>query len=384
MDKNIARPIPLIHRKMIPQLSMELRKGNLPFALTDEEKLFTPDDWAWQFLRLNQHYVKDYAKARALGLLRNKNDRRLCDADGGLDSPYKGRPGVTYRNVIEHEKHCRTRYGLSTWLNPDNKCLPSLDRECSWFFPLGLVTFGNRILLQSVIKGVFRYYDGSHTQAASEHSSAVRFTVKIDRPVSAQLRTIEYLAKRHRQVLKENQRLIVRPEEAIVDFLTRRPIKLTRPAHPGCRTVEVEIDTCGPLQKQLEHFRRALPSFMDQLPTKSKLAERFGLPVKAKKQYQTSRDNPAVVLSDGNTYKRMIILRQLSEMGLTLTEIVELVRGYAGVTRPSEDPELNYYEQFHERVQLDRGDAKIFVNKAYRWFVYAEYPLVQDKRADGP
>jgi len=381
---------------MVDQLSMKIQIGGQPFALTDDEALFRPDDWAWQFLRLNRHYVKDYAKAKSLGLIRRKSDRHFCDADGGCESSYPRRPDVTYQDIIENEKYCRTQYGLSTWLNPKNTVLPKFSEEkdetCSWFFPLRIVTTSNLTLSKSLVKGIFGYFerpphltksehasrsswgdteDEEPCSAVSKQSSVVRFTVRIDRPVFSQMSTIEHLATRYRDILKKTPKQVVRPATDIDKFLSSKRIKLTYPGRAGCRTVGIEIDIFGPLQKQMEHYQVALATFLNDRLDNSSTTNRFSLPGRVEKQFRTSRNGPAVILTDGNTYKQKIIVRQLSNMGLTSSEIVDLIRWHADLRRPVADPQLEHYDKFQDRINESLVDAKNFVNGAYRWFVYA-------------
>jgi len=63
------------------KLTMHIQGSGEPFSLTNAEQAFSPDDWAWQFLRLSTEYRNDYAKARDAGLLRNSRVRSLYPTD---------------------------------------------------------------------------------------------------------------------------------------------------------------------------------------------------------------------------------------------------------------------------------------------------------------
>lgn len=103
-------------------------KSNNPFALTDCEKQFTCDDWAWQFLKLSPRYKLSFLAA--------------CEETGGPRRPAPG-PGLS-RSIKDPAsvsiagggyRECAKEFGLAAFLDPKHKTLPALTDQRSWFFP---------------------------------------------------------------------------------------------------------------------------------------------------------------------------------------------------------------------------------------------------------
>jgi hypothetical protein len=102
-----------------------------PFALTDADKEFSCDDWAWQFLRLNSRYQEAFSAA--------------CDEAGGPRGPSPGpapsrffvdRHSVSLADGKISSRECANEFSLAAFLDPAHKTLPPLKEEFSWFFPL--------------------------------------------------------------------------------------------------------------------------------------------------------------------------------------------------------------------------------------------------------
>jgi len=100
--------------------------GTNPFMLTDSEKQFISDDWAWQFLRLNAKYQEAFSAARdnpsmprrlGLGVRRS-----LSDPDN-------------VSLARDPARECGNKFGLAAFLDPVHETLPALNDEGSWFFP---------------------------------------------------------------------------------------------------------------------------------------------------------------------------------------------------------------------------------------------------------
>ena len=113
----------MITSNLAQELTLPLIENGPPFALTGCEPGFGPEDWAWLFLRLNDDYIKAYKDAQS-GPASQQITRYLVDETRSLDV----RPDI--------EGVCKSRFGLSTWLNPELKHLPALKNNGSWFFPL--------------------------------------------------------------------------------------------------------------------------------------------------------------------------------------------------------------------------------------------------------
>lgn len=101
-----------------------------PFALTDAEKKFTCDEWAWQFLRLNTQYQTAFSIA--------------CDEASGPHRPAPGplpsrffidRHSVNLADGNISSMECASRFRLAAFLDPAHETLPPLKDQFSWFFP---------------------------------------------------------------------------------------------------------------------------------------------------------------------------------------------------------------------------------------------------------
>ena len=110
----------------IETLSLRIAGLNAPFTLSGLERDFGPEEWAWQFLRLNTGYQREYAQALA-----NRDPDETCPS-GALDCRHMH----PERKILASELLCRRQFGLSTWLDPNAMQLPVLKDGESWFYPL--------------------------------------------------------------------------------------------------------------------------------------------------------------------------------------------------------------------------------------------------------
>ncbi|CAE6768817.1 hypothetical protein R69619_03745 [Paraburkholderia nemoris] len=154
-----------------PVTSLPLAQGNYPFALSDDERRMTGDEWAWRFLRLNPCYRRDYELLQEqpvlLKELRRRNpsgwkegaifeevkelDVRYFSLNASVLGPPCKWPNleplslgtflVSHPEIEPHHLAIRdfdsTRlYGISDWFDPSLPTLPELKHEQSWFFNL--------------------------------------------------------------------------------------------------------------------------------------------------------------------------------------------------------------------------------------------------------
>lgn len=103
-------------------LTLPLHPGASPFSLSEDEREFGPEHWAWLFLSLNQDY-RDAYEERADDMDTDISSRLLKPQISGLKSDKNG--------------DCARRFGLPVWIPPSTLTLPSLAvKGDSWFFPL--------------------------------------------------------------------------------------------------------------------------------------------------------------------------------------------------------------------------------------------------------
>lgn len=154
--------------------TLPLARGTRPFALSEAERLHNGDWWAWQFLRRNPFYRRDYILSQAspdiahwrasspLTALQGKPPNPFPSAVTELDaryfcvhgnilsgpvewpevSPYPlsvyrlEHPEVQDSDIYLREFDSATTYGIAHWFDPDEAELPMLADGQSWFFCL--------------------------------------------------------------------------------------------------------------------------------------------------------------------------------------------------------------------------------------------------------
>jgi len=109
----------LAHREA---LTLPLHPSTSPFSLSKDEREFGPEDWAWLFLSLNQHY-RDAYQEHAKGMDTDISSKLRDPQVSGLKSDKNG--------------ECASRFGLPVWVPPSELKLPRLAvKGDSWFFPI--------------------------------------------------------------------------------------------------------------------------------------------------------------------------------------------------------------------------------------------------------
>jgi len=154
-----------------PVTSLLLAQGNYPFALSDDERRMTGDEWAWRFLRLNPCYRRDYEllqkRPALLKELRRHNpsrwkegatfeqvkqlDVRYFSRNASILDPsckwpnldpltlgtfLAFRPEIELHHLALRDFDSARLYGISDWFDPSLPTLPELKQEQSWFFNL--------------------------------------------------------------------------------------------------------------------------------------------------------------------------------------------------------------------------------------------------------
>lgn len=154
--------------------TLPLARGTRPFALSEDERHHNGDWWAWQFLRRNPFYRRDFVLSQAmpdiahwhannpLATLQGKPPKPLPNAVTELDARYfcmhgnilsgpvewpevgpyplsayrLEHPEVQDSDIYLREFDSATTYGIAHWFNPDEAELPMLADGQSWFFCL--------------------------------------------------------------------------------------------------------------------------------------------------------------------------------------------------------------------------------------------------------
>jgi hypothetical protein len=148
--------------------TLPLAEGFRPFKLSEEESKLDGDWWAWQFLRHNPFYRRDYFLQSTIpeslhgregmplerlrgfpprpmpGPFKNLDSRRFCAhgkvLSGSVTWPKYKRltinayrllhPELKLADVFVREFDSAASYGIAAWFDPDKSVLPQLRKLC--------------------------------------------------------------------------------------------------------------------------------------------------------------------------------------------------------------------------------------------------------------
>lgn len=260
-----------------------------PFALTDADKEFTCDDWAWQFLRLNAQYLEAFSAAC------NEASGPLGPARGPAPSRFfMDRAGVSLADGIISNRECANEFWLAAFLDPAHKTLPPLKDGFSWFFPLtelkhAYVRDGHdhnptwEPLESDLYLEQFRTPFGYRIPPLTDDIKLLnpgphapcQICVPIDCSVSpdAQLRSLDMVAKSIRTRLRSIGRVTARDQAKLSGWrvtdiadsdalsknaLTTYPDASSTSGAPSTRWKAVSIDVLAPVERQIQACRQDL------------------------------------------------------------------------------------------------------------------------------
>ncbi|AMV41770.1 hypothetical protein ATN79_03605 [Paraburkholderia caribensis] len=382
------------------------------FALTDIEKVFGPDDAAWQFLKWNPDYGDAYRQLR--------EEQSEAKALEGILS-YIEKPH-SEMIACAHDISCRERFGIAAWLDPNCERLPALKNPGdSWFFPLRRVDQQDSVLVlrkqgqrpekldwypwRTVHETPFGY--GSvitpglnlphpKVQKKKEHKPrlvSVAFDCSI--PPDGQLLALEALARKHREYW--NDRICTtKTSTPFIEPMGWRDI--FRPAdYIRCdwsRTVS--IDALGPIRKQIDQCRVELEGIYRNLDKEYQdlrkkqpnvdegklfrhFGERFPMP-KPRRGYEPAPES--------NRYLKALLLIaervppdafRAASIDAENPGLARTIAEEMGVFREKASPPewLEVFVEGMRDTHLRR--AKNLVNYFYAWLVHAQVSFVSDK-----
>lgn len=104
------------------ELHLTSDAGESIFQMNEEESKYSPDDWAWSFLRLSTNYEQSY-NAHVDASEDDLSQALILQQPSGIK--------------LDLDGICAEDFGLAAWLPPSTTKLPKLRNEKdSWFFPL--------------------------------------------------------------------------------------------------------------------------------------------------------------------------------------------------------------------------------------------------------
>jgi hypothetical protein len=341
------------------------------------------DEWAWQFLRVNPEFQNAFKEARAFYL------ERELPVDGEWLG--RGAPGPALRCVKSYDQaNCRSRFGLSAWVDPSTNRLPTLPVSGSWFFPLRQVRFSEIKILQSswspVVEGMFKY----HRQSPGPHgvangylrSSACCFGIDCSVPPFAQIESVSeiaeawsWYAQRTKRLLKADQNSrngkpmlgVFNPGEEIFD-----PYDLPVPQAPTNKILpsgshlwrELRIDCLRALSPQLRRAEGELLSVYQKF-AENGLAQG---PIRQRFNYQQPNDKSSGY-RDGHPLKALIMVNGLMKQLASIADVERLLyKTPSGHIRPGALGKGSV--TYSPRLSNYKRDASLFVDGGYRWLVH--------------
>ncbi len=379
-------------------LNLFLHESEAPFRLarkgedpSDRDDLFTPEDWAWEFLRLSSDYQDAYKAAKEQVPLSNGNIAGAFDATSKFSERIK-----------TDEITCRSRFGLSTWLDPKKRLPGRPERGGSWFYPLSdCMNRPEDSVLPVTLPGLFgprplvpfaktsrrntKLDSGARRLVASPY---VWFAIDCSVSPNAQIATATAISEIRLDWLHSRGALIqadsvVKKGEPVqladCGRFDRNAFKTAgRPAEgidPTELWFAVRVDVSKRIAEQMTHWKKELTSKNAQL-LKAGKAVHFN-PKRLRDPF-AQNDDAGSILSDGDFLKQRAICAQLSLAGLNAEEIAEYVKEHAtnrGMTNivPRSRHDL-WNKAFSVRLQRYIEDGLRLVNGDFRRLIHAQKP----------
>jgi hypothetical protein len=415
----IKRPMSLDERLLKEQLSLKITPGDVPFDLIGKETRLGPEDWAWQFLRLNDDYRKAY---------RTAHEKQQHAAVSETRQPGRIVIRHAYRNVFADEGTCRSRFGLSTWLDPKHTRLPELERGESWFSPLSPIDITSThvvfvpshipphptALRISPVHTEMAFYvatNGLFGRAEKHNVENITggplryqrphlfFLVDSSVPPAGQLHEIEnfvgYIRKRMvAAVCTAPLPFRGRRTQATVEALNERLAlafpslrQVVRPLALGakpCDTSAVlsvaKLDFRMPLKENIAVIRDQLTARHEKL-----VADGVAAPpprVRFRRELSAPRKPDGMTLTDGHSLKAYAIIAELQQIAgrdLTSAEVERIITERSHVAGGGQPAglSLSWDEWLAKRVHRIAGyidHARRFVAGDYRWLIYTQKP----------
>ncbi|MCA8275050.1 DUF6499 domain-containing protein [Burkholderia sp. AU30280] len=409
----------LDERLLKEPLSLTIARGDVPFDLLGKETRLRPEDWAWQFLRLNDDYRTAYRTAQ---------EKQQHATDSETRQPGRIVMQHACRSILADEDICRASFGLSTWLDPNQIRLPELDRGESWFSPLSPIdiTSTHVSLVPSHIPphlSALRI-DPAHTEMAfyvvtsgvfgrpEKHNVEnitgdplryqrphLFFLVDSSIPPTGQLLEIEkfvgYIRKRMvNSVCTAPPPFRGRRTQATVEALNERHAlafpslrRMVPPLAPGAKPCNagstwsvVKLDFRVPLKENIGVIREQLTKKHEKLVADGVAInspwERF------RHELSAPRKTDDVVLTDGHSLKAYAViaeLRQIAGRDLIPAEIEHVIkeRSYPANNEQRDELPESLDEWLAKRIDRITGyidRAQRFVGGDYRWLIYTQKP----------
>lgn len=394
--------------KFRENLTLKLNSRDSPFTLSENEKRFLADDWAWLFLRLNKDYrlaYDNYAKK---------------DQESKISKYFPQKP---IGNIHEdHDGECRRKFGLAAWLSPLSTSLPKLkNKDDSWFAPLKSAIpqdhsrkvidpdlyiqsgphffnrnehphyriqetpFGHTIAqLPSQIHPEKRKLphqkDPTNRQDPLSIDGYLAFAIDCSVPPDGQVECLTALANRLRNMLMEdnittikelNQPIIQAIEDC--DIFKGIQFKMAKGATDEAKDYKalwrsVYLSSLGAIVSQTETILSELKD------VHAKLQDEGLAKCSQKSQFKinldSSKDSDGVYRNGGNYLKCLLII---AELGMK-TNDDNLIAQIIGVNKVAGSYENKWRLHLRENIFSFRRNAESMIVDGYRQLIYSQKP----------
>jgi hypothetical protein len=422
LDPTNRTTSPLLKFNSESDLNLSLFDYETPFALTDREQAYSPDDWAWLFLCMNKEY-------RAAYLSEQHRTAPVLDSPILLTEPQE-------KIKLDHKGDCAARFGLSAWIHPIEPRLPPLKEGASWFFPL------KRHILEDYWRtqvSEARYYSPHRSQKSAlpktvefPHVMAEEglfgYNTVPSRPTApraagfvewgltwaaidcsiapeGQLFELGKLAASNRRLLREyrsnepdkkyDPRVDAMRRVDLGEFKTHDicpPIRLFHVHEPdafahmkfmraGADTRlapeipllwrAVCIDVLGPIGLQIEGLSQLLKQVHKELISKNWVQQSPISRIKHDLPHSSDRDGE--IRCGGNYLKAVSIVTELDSLGYSTTQIAEIT---GTSPRDSTLYANTWRRDFHNNIEKYVEDGKVLIEGGYRWLIHSQKPSI--------
>lgn len=343
---------------LVEDLSLKISQHGLPFDLVGAEMRFGPDDWAWQFLRLNEKYRTDYERFQ------------------------RGEASVGFPN------HPRSRYGLDWWLDPTTIRLPERQGARSWFEPLMDIVdapewdadaFPNEIGPQSPEYSLHLAHLPEIPINGDEGvSTKVWFAIDCSVLLAGQLELVSRCAKDYRLWFREEGLKKTSQPKGCRELLNLDQCRYfdakgftnaigakDKSATPALYWRAIRVDVYGSISQQINEYREDLETIYQGFL----VSEAVEPPFLEKLRFFFSKGQYGNHQSDGFPLKILALVGQLHQHGMQDEEIAKFVVQNSCYGRYDEETSKNWAADLIIRIPTYLQHAASFVEDGYRFLI---------------
>jgi hypothetical protein len=384
-------------------LTLPLSTGDQPFALSDEEKCLSADDWAWLFLSLNEDYRAAYADYR--------NRYNLQPRGSAPNRPQLSRHVFEADNremMSDDDGYAARVFGIAAWLSPSMARLPEIANG-SWFFPLKRFgsandfppkssdrphlhrtlryTKGDSALHPLITENPFGYCLSTKAPLCtpldvyvSAQRNWILTVIDCRIPPAAQVATARHLANLTRRLLKDSRSressdtspriLIDASHEEVSSYAKLKTA--TYGANSWANLPEgMHVLAINSREYLASDIAAALVQLnkKHQALVKAKKADRSPLrDLRFKSSLPSSRDKDGVIRDGGSRLKALHVIAELTDRGVSQNQIAQIT-----CTQASSNCEEHTWRLiFRNEISNYIDDATELVTGGYRWLVQAQ------------